>query len=339
MAPPKRSPQISLSKEFEAFRKVLKTKKQFVLATHVNPDGDGIGSELALAAFLKARGKDVSILNHSATPLNYMFLDPRRDVQTFNPEKHGKMIEQADVIIVLDTNHPDRLVSMKEPVLRSKAYKICVDHHLDPAEFADLYLIDEPATATGETVYRLVTHLDAHAITKEIAVSLYAAIMTDTGSFRYPKTDPEVHMIISRLIKRGADPVEIYENVYEKGSPGRLKLLGQALANIQVIHGGTVAYLVITRSMLSETGTTEVDTDAFVPYTLSVGGIRIGMMFTELDDGLKINFRSKGDIAINELAKEFGGNGHKNAAGARLQDTRLQDVLPKVLERSAYYSR
>lgn len=223
--------------------------------------------------------------------------------------------------------------------MESKAYKVCIDHHLEPADFANLYIIDEPSTATGEIVYRLLTFLDHRAITKDIAVFLYTAIMTDTGSFHYPKTDPEVHNMVSRLIEQGADPVDIYDKVYEQGSVGRLRLLGIALANLQVIRGGKVAYLVITRKMLSETGTNEVDTDAFVPYTLSIEGVKIGMMFTELNDGLKINFRSKGEIPINELAKEFGGNGHKNAAGARLYAAKLSDILPQVLERTQHYVR
>ncbi len=328
-----------LKKEFDVFRKTLKTKKRFVLTTHVNPDGDGIGSELALAAFLRRKGKQARIINFSSTPSNYRFLDSKELVETFNTDKHTPVLHQADVIVILDTNHPDRLVAMKEPVLHSKAFKICIDHHLDPAEFADLYIIDEPSTATGETVYRLLSFLDRRSITKEIAVLLYTAIMTDTGSFRYPKTDPEVHTIIAHLLKLGADPVNIYENVYERGTAGRIKLLGQALANLQLVHNGNVAYLTITQRMLLDTGTTEADTDAFVPYTLSVNGVIIGMMFTELADGLKINFRSKGDIRINELAKEFGGNGHKNAAGARIYNAKLSDVLPRVIERSQAYVR
>jgi len=179
--------------------------------------------------------------------------------------------------------------------------------------------------------------IHSDAITKEVATYLYTAIMTDTGSFRYPKTDSEVHRIIAHLIEQGADPVSIYENVYDRSSLGRLRLLGRALANLQVVHGGRVAYLIITQQMMSESGANESDTDLFVTYAMSVEGVKIGMMFTELNGGVKINFRSKGDIPINNLAKEFGGNGHKNAAGARLADARLSEILSKVVERSAAY--
>jgi phosphoesterase RecJ-like protein len=329
---------ILLDAEFLSFRDLLEKNQKFVLTTHINPDGDGLGSECALAAYVRRKGKQAVILNHSATPPNYAFLDHRREILQFDPKVHASLLADADVIIVLDTNHPDRLVSMKPFVLQSKATKVCIDHHLDAAEFADLYIIDEPSTATGEIVYRLLTYLDTGSIDKEIAVALYTAIMTDTGSFRYPKTGPEVHRSIAHLIEQGADPVEIYEQVFEQGSVNRLNLLGHALATMELVHGGKVAYLVITQKMLAETRTTEVDTDAFVPYSLSVYGVQIGMMFTELSDGVKVNFRSKGDIWINRLAKEFGGNGHKNAAGARLVSVRLSDILPKLLERSKAYT-
>ncbi|MEK7669796.1 MAG: bifunctional oligoribonuclease/PAP phosphatase NrnA [Bacteroidota bacterium] len=318
---------------------MVENNQSFLITTHMNPDGDGIGSELALSAYLRTKGKKVWILNHSYTPPNYAFLDSKQKIVQFDALKHESIVKETAVVIVLDANHPDRLVSMKDHVVRSKAYKVCIDHHLDPAEFADLYIIDEPSTATGEILYKLLLHLDRDAITKEVATCLYAAIMTDTGSFRYPKTDSEVHRMIAHLIDQGADPVEIYERVYERGPVSRLRLLAKALASLQIAHEGRVAYLTVTRQMMNETGTSEVDTDAFVPYTLGIDNVQIGMMFTELADGIKINFRSKGDISINELAKEFGGNGHKNAAGARMANARLTDVLPIVVERSQAYTR
>ncbi len=323
--------------EFQSFKSIVDANQTFVLTTHVNPDGDGLGSECAMAAYLQSLGKDVRILNHSATPENYRFLDPDRRILRFDSRTHSQLILDANVIIVLDTNHPDRLVSMTDLVLQSKAVKVCIDHHLEPAEFADLYVIDEPSTATGEIVYRLLSFLNATDFSKEAAIGLYTAIMTDTGSFRYPKTDPETHRIVAHLIEKGADPVLIHDHVFERGSFSRLRLLGEALATMKLTHEGKLAYIVITQEMLKQTGTSEVDTDSFVPYTLSIEGVQIGMMFTELDDGVKVNFRSKGDIWINELAKEFGGNGHKNAAGARIFSTTLAEILPQVVDHSQAY--
>jgi phosphoesterase RecJ-like protein len=161
--------------------------------------------------------------------------------------------------------------------------------------------------------------------------------MTDTGSFRYQKTDSEVHTIVAHLLQAGADPVAIYEQVYECTSAKRLRLLGMTLANLQTKYNGKVAYITLTREMFEATGTTEEDTDAFVPYTLTIDGVQIGLMFSEMNNIVKVNFRSKGEIAVNELAKEFGGNGHKNAAGARISNVRLDEIVSLVLKRAGKY--
>lgn len=311
--------------------------QKFVLTTHVNPDGDGLGSELALAEWLISRGKQVSIINYSSTPQVYLFLDRHNRIKQFNEPRDSRTIEEADVIVVLDTNHPDRLRTMQQAVRSSKAVKICIDHHLDPDPFANHYLIDDDATSTGEIVYRLLHELNGPDLTPSIAEPLYCAIMTDTGSFRYPRVDPEIHRITAHLIECGADPVKIYQGVYEQWSPGRIHLLGEILASLETEYNGKLAYVTLTQEMLKRTGTKEEDTDNFTVYPMSVEGVVAGILFLELSDGVKMSFRSKGEIPINELAKEFGGNGHKNAAGARLRDVRLEDIIRKVLQAANKY--
>ncbi|MCI0705995.1 MAG: bifunctional oligoribonuclease/PAP phosphatase NrnA [Ignavibacteriae bacterium] len=323
--------------QFNQFRDIIKNAKRFVLTTHVNPDGDGLGCEIALAEYLTSQGKHTHILNHSATPYYYRFLDPRGDIQQFSPVQHTPMIEQAEAIVVLDTNSPDRLASLKEHVLKSPATKVCIDHHLDKIEFADLYILDEPSAATGEILYRLLVHLQGDKFTKTTATALYTAIMTDTGSFRFPKTDPDIHRQAAQLIECGADPVSIFQQVYEQGSAGRIALLGKTLSTLVLSHEGKFASLYITKAMFNETQTTGVDADNIVNYTLAISGVQIGVLLSELEDGVKINFRSKGDIAVNKLAKEFGGNGHKNAAGARVVNGNLQQLLQQVTEQSSSY--
>jgi phosphoesterase RecJ-like protein len=226
---------------------------------------------------------------------------------------------------------------MKSALLSSSAVKICIDHHLEPGDFADLYIIDDTATSTGEIIFRLMNYLMNHSIDGESAIALYTAIMTDTGSFRYPKTDSEIHKITAQLIQLGADPVAIYEHVYERGTVNRVRLLGMALANLQTTNEGKIAYMVLTKDMFSSTHCTEIDTEAFIPYTLTIDGVQIGLMFSEFDGMVKVSFRSKGDIWINELAKEFGGNGHKNAAGARIPHARLDEIVSQVLENAGSY--
>lgn len=315
----------------------LRNHRKYVLTTHVNPDGDGLGCEIALAEWLVQEGKQVSILNASATPGFYLFLDPHRRIQQFDETRDQRTIGEADIIFVLDTNHPERLRAMQSPVLRSSAAKICIDHHLDAAPFAREYLLDEDATSTGEILYRLLLRLNGKKLSPLIAQALYCAIMTDTGSFRYPRVDPEIHAIVAHLIEMGADPVAIYTKIYEQWSVGRIRLLGETLASLTTVSGGRLAHVTVTQEALKKTGTTEVDTDNFTTYPMSVEGVQVGILFLEMQKEVKISFRSKGDLRINELAKEFGGNGHKNAAGARIVGVSLADVKNRVLKAAEKY--
>lgn len=321
----------------EQVREVIRRHGRFVLTTHVNPDGDGLGSELALSAGLRRLGKAATIVNHSPTPEHYRWLDPGGQVERYDPERHDSVIASAGAILVLDTNQPDRLRSMEAPVRASGAARAVIDHHLDPHPFADAYFIDSGATSTGEMVFRLLESFDGISIDAEIAVPLYTAIMTDTGSFRYPRTGAETHRIVSRLIERGADPPSIFGSVYETWTPGRMRLLGEALDTLSLSGGGAVASMLTTREMFSRTGTTEIETDTFSTYPMNIRNVRIGILFTELKDGVKISFRSKGTIPVNLLAKEFGGNGHLNASGARLHDVALGDIVPRVLAAAEKY--
>jgi phosphoesterase RecJ-like protein len=161
--------------------------------------------------------------------------------------------------------------------------------------------------------------------------------MTDTGSFRYPRVDADIHRIVADLIERGADPVAVYSNVYERWSNGRIHLLGEMLAGMQTTENGMLAHVSVTQEMLRRTGTAEVDTDNFTIYPMSVEGVLVGILFLELKDGVKISVRSRGAIPINELAKEFGGNGHLNAAGARLHHGSLEEVRNAVVRAAAKY--
>ncbi|HUN65558.1 MAG TPA: bifunctional oligoribonuclease/PAP phosphatase NrnA [Bacteroidota bacterium] len=315
---------------------ILRSASRLVLTTHVNPDGDGIGSELALAAALRSPGKQISILNHNETPPQYTWLDPDRSIVGFSPEKHADLIRTADLIAVIDTNQPGRLRSLEPFVLKSPAKILIIDHHLGPDPFANHYLIDEEATSTGEIVYRILTELGTF-MTTEIATALYTAIMTDTGSFRYPRTDREIHRIAGELLAAGADPSTAFSNVYEQWTPGRMRLLGEMLDSMRTTPDGRIAWVICTREMFRTTGTSEVETDNFTTYPMSVRGVVLGILFNELTDGVKISFRSKGSIPVNLLAAEFGGGGHLNAAGARLFNRQLVDLIPEVVTAAEKY--
>jgi len=321
----------------ETIISLLRDKTRFVLTTHVNPDGDAIGSEAALAAWLTGAGKQVRIINHSPTPAVYRFLDPADTIRTYDRLRDAAELADADAIIVVDANQAGRLRSMEAAVRGSRALKICIDHHLEPDGFADHSVIEEDATSTGEILFRLLGRLTEGRFSSTIATALYCAILTDTGSFRYPRVDPEIHRIAARLIECGADPVDIYVRVYEQWSDGRMHLLGETLRALHTAADGRIAHVTITRDMLRQTGTSEEDTDNFTTYPMSIAGVLVGILFLELSQGFKISFRSRGDIPINELARQFGGNGHRNAAGARIREGDILRIREDVLAAALTY--
>ena len=328
---------MDLTQLFEQCKEIFAKKNSFVLTTHINPDGDGLGSEVALALFLTGEGKSVSIINQSETPSYYTFMKALFPIAVFSRETHEQIIKNAEVFIALDTNTPSRFSALKSSVQQSRGMKLCIDHHPDREAFADLYVIDEQATATGEIIFKLLKYLSATAITAPIAEGLYAAIMTDTGSFRFPKTDSETHLIAAELLAHGANPTRIYQEIFEEGSANKLKLLGRALDSLTISHQGAVAAMTLRRKDFSETLTSEEDTDNMINYTLTIGGVKVGLMFIELGEGVKVSFRSKGEIPINKLAKEFGGNGHMNAAGARIHGGGLNEVMKQVTDRAEQF--
>jgi phosphoesterase RecJ-like protein len=316
---------------------LLRERQTFVLTTHVNPDGDAIGSEVALADFLRQEGKTVAIINCSPTPAVYDFLDPENAIRVYNAARDRALLAEADVIILLDANQPDRMAAMEQDVRACTAVKICIDHHPDATPWADHILIDEDATSTGEILYNLLRSIPDSSFSPSLASALYTAIMTDTGSFRYPRVDADMHRAVAHLLECGADPVALYSAVYDRWSNGRIHLLGETLAGLKLSAGGKIASVAITGAMLRKTGTSEEDTDNFTTYPMSIAGVSVGILFLEIDGGVKVSFRSRGEIPINLLAREFGGNGHKNAAGARVKGVTLADIQRRILKAAEKY--
>jgi phosphoesterase RecJ-like protein len=321
-----------MSKITDTLRQLVDDNKKFVLTTHVNPDADGLGSELALNRFLKKLGKESIALNHSETPANHKFLDYNVEIKKFDPEKDARLLLDADVLIALDMNNPSRLRSLEKSFCESKAKKIVIDHHLEAQDFVDYELIDLDSPATGEIVYKCLTAYNSSLLDKGIAEALYAAIMTDTGSFRFPRTDGDLHRMAAHLLDLGVDPTYVYNNLYEQNSLGRTRLLGEVLAGVQLAYDGRLSYFSITQEQLKRNQVVPDETEQFVNYAGTIAGVVVTIFFMELSNGIKISFRSKGDVPVNGLAKLYGGGGHKNAAGARLPDTRLDEIIPKVLK-------
>ncbi|MCX8057135.1 MAG: bifunctional oligoribonuclease/PAP phosphatase NrnA [Ignavibacteria bacterium] len=314
---------------------IIQKYNSFIITTHVNPDGDAIGSELALAYFLQKLNKKFLIVNHSSTPENYTFLDEENLIHKYN-SSFDKEILNAEVLIAVDFNTIGRTRSMVEILKRTKAYKIIIDHHRNPQNFVDEIFVDVDAPATGILIYYLIKNYDEKLIDKKTADALYTAIMTDTGSFRFERITPEVHHVVADLIARGTNATYIYNKVYNEISFEKLKLLGESICNIKLEMDGKIAYMILDRNILNKyvPSDEEFDVDGFVNYCLSLKSTILGMLFFELKNGVKVSLRSKGTFPVNLLAEKFGGGGHLNAAGIRLDGEKLDDVLNKVIQQA-----
>ncbi len=304
-----------------------------VITTHVNPDGDAIGSALGLWNVFRESGKTVTVINHSPTPMNLRFLSGAEFIHTYHHERDFPLIAEADVICIVDLNNVTRLENVKDAVLSAKGIKIVIDHHQDPQEFADIYALDVEASSTCEMIARLLK-AGGYAISAETASALYTGIMTDTGSFRFPRTDAELHRIVAELIEYGADPVVIYNNVYNNGSLARSKMLGRALAGMELFADGQLSVITVGKNDFTETHAHIDDTEGFVQHTLSIRGVVLGILFVELENVVKVSLRSKGDVSALSIAADFSGGGHFHAAAARFYRQSYESVRTTVIDRA-----
>jgi phosphoesterase RecJ-like protein len=318
--------------DFDKLFDIIDSHSKFIITCHVNPDADAIGSELALAGILDQLGKEYLIINSSSTPYNLKFMDDKDIIQKYDEEKHNSLLQDVEVEIFLDLNFLNRTAKMFDHFKNSKGLKVCIDHHTNPENFADENLIDESKSSTGEIIFDFIKSVDKLKLDKNIAANIYSAIMTDTGSFRYSKTTPELHLKTAELLNYGLNTEEIYNKIYSQYKFSRIKLLGAVLNSIALSNSGKVAYMIVNQEILKRTGGIESDVDGFVNFALTSKGVEIGILFFELKDGIKISFRSKGEIPVNELAGQFGGGGHLNASGTRMFDIKLDEILPDVLK-------
>ena len=318
--------------DFNLLAHIVKLNNSFLLSTHVNPDADAIGSEIAFYLILKKLGKEVYIINHSSTPYFLKFLDTENVIEKFNEEKHSKLFKQVDVLVVIDLNYANRLVREEKYFRESSRLKICLDHHQSPEKFVDHCFNDASYAATAHIIFDFIKQTDIVKLTKEIAIPIYAGIMTDLGSFRFERTTPEIHRITAELLEAGVNPVEVYDNIYDQSNFSKIKLLGESLSSIQLNSAKEIAYMVVTRDAINRTQADEAEVDGFVNYCLSIKGVKLALLFYELNDGIKISFRSKGEIPVHKLAQKFGGGGHINASGTRLFNVDLDETISNVIK-------
>jgi phosphoesterase RecJ-like protein len=322
----------------EKLSEIIENHKNFVISSHVNPDGDSIGSTTALCKYLRNSGKNAVVVNHSPTPDNYKFMDTECMIEVYDETKHRERIAEAEVLFVLDTNEYERLRSVSDAFKTAKGLKVCIDHHMGfKAADYDYGLIDTDSPATAQILFKFFKAQDRNSFTPEIATSLYVGIMTDTGSFRFPRTTEETLRIASELVELGADPVKAADRIYNNASFNKLKLLSIFLNNMKLEEDGQLGYSFLRKNDFAITATDLMDTEGFSHNIMSLATVRLGIVFTESERGVKISFRSKDVPSVNDIAKVFRGGGHANAAGAFISGKSLDDVLKEVLDKSKEY--
>jgi phosphoesterase RecJ-like protein len=307
----------------------LRPGQKVALSTHINSDGDGCGSEAALARLLGQMGITAHIVNPTPWPPMFTFLlgDDVRDRSADGVSALGGI----DRLIVLDISDVKRLGSLASAVRAMKVPPLVIDHHLPGEEPpGTIHVTDVAACATGELVYDFAATLGLE-ITPAIATALYVAILTDTGGFRFSNTSPRCHAIAARLLSSGVDPEEMYRRIYASVPKGRMRLLRDALDSLEVDDANGLAWISIAAGALEKYEVSGEDLDGIAEYPRSVNGVKLALLFRDLGHGkVKISFRSVRGVDANALAKQFGGGGHARASGALVSGT-MDEVRGKVI--------
>jgi bifunctional oligoribonuclease and PAP phosphatase NrnA len=305
----------------EKITAAVKRDKKILIATHINPDGDALGSALSLSTALNSTGKKTFIYCRDRVPKSYRFLPGHRNIISNIQEA----LKGDPLLILLDCNSPERAGLEK---FRFR-YSIVIDHHETENNFGDLRWVDPKAAATGMMVFALIKDIGVK-ITRDIAINLYTAITADTGTFRYSNTYPEVLKTGAELVKAGAEPDFIASRLYETWDKKRFDLLISAL-NTLVIKDG-IAIMYISREMFRKTGTKYDDTEHFSNFPRMVGSVKVSAVFKETGNGLwKVSLRSKSSINVAKIAEQYEGGGHRNAAGFRIKAD-LETARKKLIQ-------
>jgi phosphoesterase RecJ-like protein len=308
--------------DLEGICRLFRGKDRFLIACHENPEGDAIGSELALALALRKMGKTATVLNSDPVPGNLAFL-PGADTVILDAD--GSPYEVA---VVVDCGSIDRTGRVRDE-LRKCPIVVDIDHHSTHDAQGDYCLVDPEAAASGILVHRILTALGL-AIDRDIAVNIYVAILTDTGSFRYSNSTPEAYSVAGDLVRIGVDPWEVAEKVYETQTAEKLGLLGRVLGSLELVAGGKVAAVTTFRKDLRDFSATKDHLEGFINYPRSIAGVEVAAAFREEDPGrFRVSLRSKGRVDVSAIASALGGGGHRNAAGCTVPGT-VDEVKKRV---------
>lgn len=320
----------------EAFSSLLTPGRRVVLTTHVNPDGDGLGSEVGLAHMLKALGVDVSVANPTPTPPRFDFLF--RDLPGLDRTTEAvKTLRKADVIVVLDIADLGRLGMLSDTVRDAGVPVACVDHHVSEGVLPDgPRYVDPGAAATGELIFE-IARACGWEVTQAAARALYVALVTDTGGFRFSNTSPRTLRIAAELLETGIDPDSVYVDVYANAPEGRPRLFAEALQTLVVEPEHGLAWVTVPPGAVERHGVTADDLDGVVEFPRSIAGVRLALLFREIHQGrVKVSLRSVGKVDVAAFAKQFGGGGHTKAAGVSLEGS-LAEVQERILTAAREY--
>lgn len=329
--------------------KILKEKisnsNKILLIGHRNPDGDAIGSALGFYHILKNMGKDVNVLMPNDFPLFLKWLKDAEKIYNYevNVSDSRKIISESDLLIFVDFNELSRIECLENEINKTKAFKVLIDHHPNPSNFCDLTFSTTDVSSTAELIYLIIEKLELTTyLNFDSAESLFTGLMTDTVLFSVNSFRPSTFKVASSLISFGVEFDKIKDLVFNDYSFDRMKLLGHCLSNkMKMIEDCSTAYISINKKEIYKFNFKKGDSEGFVNYPLSIRNVKISALFIEKKDHIKISFRSKGDIKINEFASlYFNGGGHKNAAGGESYDTlnntlkKFKKLLPKFLNKN-----
>jgi len=322
-------------KFIEAFRLQLAKSQKIVITTHKNPDGDAMGSSLALWHYLRGKNKEVQFIVPNRYPDFLHWMPGQEEVIDFlaNPKHARQLILDADMVCALDFNHPSRAGEVEHALRKTPASLVMIDHHLHPDDFAPISWSDPSKCATAEMVYLTLEALEGgSAFSADISSCLYAGIVTDSGGFRFSNTTPLTLRIGASLMENGAVPHRIYEAIFDTHTEHRMRLMGYALRDkLRVLPEHRTAYISLTADELAEYHFKPGDTEGFVNLALSIQGVVFAVFMAEKDGVIKMSFRSSGMFPANEVAStHFSGGGHLNAAGGVSSDS-MQETIDRFV--------
>lgn len=305
----------------------IKESNRITITFHVSPDGDSLGSSLALMLCLKKMNKNVSIVSKDSVPESYKFLPGVNEIEVAS----GLIPDDTDCLIILDCGDVRRVSA--DMNINSRNYTLInIDHHLSNDLYGDLNYVDTNAAAVGEIVYQLM-QLMGISIDKDIATCLYTSIVTDTGGFKHSNTTSVTHTIIGDIINSGIDFSDLHRLIFENKKLERVKLYGKVIDKMVIVHNGKVCIMQLSKAMLDELNLESSDTSDIVSIGMSIDSVEVGILLKETVDGVKISLRSKSKVDVRKIAETFGGGGHTRASGLSTDkdiDAALEIILKAV---------